>query len=374
MPVINRTAPLVTALVITVGLGACRYVDDNHAQASRTRSANTPPVAIAGEHQAVVLGATVLLDGSGSYDAEGDALSFNWTLRTASTLTPLPALDDTTAAVASFVANDPGVIYADLAVRDYGAASETATVSIVVLPPAHPRTADECADCHNGNNWQLLNRFDHDMALGECESCHDAVSTITLPAQHPDISDSCNACHSSRDWLLTPDLNSGKPAGHPASSDRCEACHTAGTDAAATTVAHDEVLAKCARCHNLPQTHRATSRQCNVCHLRSAWLPTYADPAPREQHLVHIDTGDACLACHDNQTWAVTSIDHRQIRGSCAVCHDNVSARGKNEQHAATTDNCGACHAVDTWAKVKPVDHGEVMPGNCMDCHKFSPP
>ena len=42
-------------------------------------AANTPPVADAGADQTVELGVTVTLDGSGSYDADGDALSYTWT-------------------------------------------------------------------------------------------------------------------------------------------------------------------------------------------------------------------------------------------------------------------------------------------------------
>ena len=43
-------------------------------------SANTVPVADAGEQQTVIVGDTVQLDGSGSFDADGDTLTYRWKL------------------------------------------------------------------------------------------------------------------------------------------------------------------------------------------------------------------------------------------------------------------------------------------------------
>ncbi|MEQ1870843.1 MAG: PKD domain-containing protein, partial [Vicinamibacterales bacterium] len=52
----------------------------NTTTATRTVKLNTTPVARAGDSQAVASGALVTLDGSGSNDADGDALTFKWTL------------------------------------------------------------------------------------------------------------------------------------------------------------------------------------------------------------------------------------------------------------------------------------------------------
>lgn len=54
----------------------------NHASGIRARlvTTNTPPVANAGPDQTVALGQTVTLDGSGSTDADGDSLTFTWTM------------------------------------------------------------------------------------------------------------------------------------------------------------------------------------------------------------------------------------------------------------------------------------------------------
>ena len=41
---------------------------------------NSPPVARAGGDRAVTLGATMTLDAAGSYDRDGDALTFSWSL------------------------------------------------------------------------------------------------------------------------------------------------------------------------------------------------------------------------------------------------------------------------------------------------------
>src|SRR5438270_14048861 len=43
---------------------------------------NTPPVANAGPDQTVKIGATVILNGSGSTDVDGNPLTYKWTLVT----------------------------------------------------------------------------------------------------------------------------------------------------------------------------------------------------------------------------------------------------------------------------------------------------
>ncbi|MFQ5658069.1 MAG: PKD domain-containing protein, partial [Candidatus Methylomirabilales bacterium] len=69
---------------------------------------NAPPVADAGPNQTVLVGMTVTLDGSGSSDADGDPVTFRWTL------TVLPAgsaaaVSDPTAARPFFMADRPGI-------------------------------------------------------------------------------------------------------------------------------------------------------------------------------------------------------------------------------------------------------------------------
>lgn len=78
---------------------------------------NTPPVANAGPDQQVYVTDTVTLDGSASSDADGNALTYAWTL------TSVPAgssasLSDATAVKPSFAVDKPGTYIASLVVND----------------------------------------------------------------------------------------------------------------------------------------------------------------------------------------------------------------------------------------------------------------
>ena len=96
--------------------------------AIEAQAANTPPIADAGGDQTVAAGALVTLSGRGSSDADGDALTYAWTL-----LTP-PGSTAALSAVAApepvFLADLPGRYEATLIVNDGQAASVPATVVV----------------------------------------------------------------------------------------------------------------------------------------------------------------------------------------------------------------------------------------------------
>lgn len=102
-------------------------------------TANTAPVAAAGPAQAVNRGATVALDGTGSNDANGDALTYNWTLTT-KPVGSTAALSSSTAAKPTFLADLAGAYTVNLVVSDgkasSAAASVTVTASVVNSAPA----------------------------------------------------------------------------------------------------------------------------------------------------------------------------------------------------------------------------------------------
>jgi hypothetical protein len=113
-----------------------------------------PPIAHAGDARTVEGGERVTLDGSYSWDADGDALTFTWT----QTEGPSVALDLTDPARPSFTAPTPGlagvvaqnqVLAFNLEVSD-GSASSTSEVRIMVLKPFNP-VADGPAVVTNGN-------------------------------------------------------------------------------------------------------------------------------------------------------------------------------------------------------------------------------
>ncbi len=78
---------------------------------------NSPPVADAGEDQTVFVTDTVLLDGNGSSDVDGDPLTFAWSF-TALPAGSLADFDDPFSATPSFDADLPGTYVAQLIVND----------------------------------------------------------------------------------------------------------------------------------------------------------------------------------------------------------------------------------------------------------------
>ena len=105
---------------------------------------NSPPVADAGPAQVIVqVGTTVHLDGSHSYDPDGDPITYGWSF------TSIPpgssaTLTGATTATPSFVADVDGTYVAQLVVRDPWVAGAPANVTVSfnnVKPVASPGTA-----------------------------------------------------------------------------------------------------------------------------------------------------------------------------------------------------------------------------------------
>jgi hypothetical protein len=98
---------------------------------------NTAPVANAGTDQTVAIGTTVVLDGSASRDADGNALVWKWALLTKPTGSAA-VLSDPSSARPSFLVDMAGEYVAQLIVNDGKADSPPATVMIKtqVMPPA----------------------------------------------------------------------------------------------------------------------------------------------------------------------------------------------------------------------------------------------
>jgi uncharacterized repeat protein (TIGR02543 family) len=109
---------------------------------------NDPPQADAGGEQTVEPGSVVTLDGSASYDPEGEPLSFQWTTLPGGTFTP--SLSSTTAAKPTFTAPaSSGWAEFMLTVTDNGGKTDTDTVKIWVQassPTNEPPTAEAAAD------------------------------------------------------------------------------------------------------------------------------------------------------------------------------------------------------------------------------------
>lgn len=97
--------------------------------------ANTPPMAHAGPDQTVTFGELVQLDGSGSTDADGDALDFNWGFSSLPS-SSVASLSDPEAAKPSFEVDVPGNYVLRLVVNDKDTESVPDTVTINTLNSA----------------------------------------------------------------------------------------------------------------------------------------------------------------------------------------------------------------------------------------------
>ena len=92
---------------------------------------NTPPVADAGMDQMIDLGMAVTLDGTGSYDDDGDALTYQWTISTQPPESSATLSGETTSAP-SFTPDVGGRYEIQLVVDDGTEFSAPDTVAIVV--------------------------------------------------------------------------------------------------------------------------------------------------------------------------------------------------------------------------------------------------
>ena len=104
---------------------------------------NNTPVADAGLDQTVALNATVMLDGSGSFDADGDALTYQWSFVSMPTGSAA-AFSEATAVDPDFVADVAGVYEVQLIVNDGTEDSAPDAVSITV--ENNPPVADAGAN------------------------------------------------------------------------------------------------------------------------------------------------------------------------------------------------------------------------------------
>jgi hypothetical protein len=107
---------------------------------------NTSPVADAGEDQDALVGHEVQLDGSASYDDDGDVLDYHWTLVGPSESTATLSGDDS--AFPTFVPDLPGVYEISLVVDDGQASSASDSVLVHVITAAE-LAEDLIAEAHD---------------------------------------------------------------------------------------------------------------------------------------------------------------------------------------------------------------------------------
>jgi RHS repeat-associated protein len=128
--------------MLTVTLGGC--FDDN--DGSARQQANTAPLANAGIDRMARVGGTVTLDGSGSSDADGDALDYAWSIQSApagSTST----LGEPASAMPTFYIDVPGMYVCSLVVNDglLDSAPDQVTLNTENTPPVADAGPDQTA-------------------------------------------------------------------------------------------------------------------------------------------------------------------------------------------------------------------------------------
>lgn len=142
----------IAALLAAVVLSACGGGDNDDQSVDPPAGPNPPvvvpntaPIAKAGADQNVVTNTTVTLDGTASTDADGDTLTYAWTL-TSKPTGSAANLSSGSVVRPTFVADVAGVYTASLTVNDGKANSEAASVTITAT------TANAAPVAHAGAN------------------------------------------------------------------------------------------------------------------------------------------------------------------------------------------------------------------------------
>jgi hypothetical protein len=144
-PTVNLTPDVPGDYVVTL------VVNDGKVDSSPTsatlRAVNVAPVANAGIDRSLQIGETAVLDGSASSDANGDALTYAWSV-TARPSGSAATLTDATQPVARLVPDLPGDYTLSLVVNDGAVASAQDTVQLTVVASGTNRapTADAGID------------------------------------------------------------------------------------------------------------------------------------------------------------------------------------------------------------------------------------
>lgn len=125
--------PIVLALMTGCG-GGGGGGDDTPNSGDNSGSPNQPPVAMAGADQVVTSGSLVTLDGSSSFDADGNIISYSWSQSSGQ---PSLSIQHTNTDTASF--NAPNVAIQtrfvfQLQVRDDSQAQDSDTLTVTVQP------------------------------------------------------------------------------------------------------------------------------------------------------------------------------------------------------------------------------------------------
>ncbi len=142
-----RIINIVAISVLAIAQAACG--GGGGTTGDSTQASNAVPIANPGALQNVVAGMAVTLDGSASNDADGDSLTYAWTLTT-KPVGSAAALAGATSAAPTFIADAAGTYVASLVVNDGKVSSTASTVMVTATtvnaaPVAHAGLAQNVA-------------------------------------------------------------------------------------------------------------------------------------------------------------------------------------------------------------------------------------
>lgn len=138
---VGLSPPLIQGMVApTIQTSLAQQQDDSSGEtpvlpvSGPFERAREPPIANAGPDQSVRMGAIVTLDGTESYDLEGESLAYSWT----QTSGPEVTLKDPTSVRPTFTSpdvRDNTTLTFSLEVNNGRQVSNVDMVSIIVMPP-----------------------------------------------------------------------------------------------------------------------------------------------------------------------------------------------------------------------------------------------
>ncbi len=154
-----------TALVLLIACSNSGQPDPSQHTNTITKDANQPPVAVV-EDQSALVGESVTLTGATSFDPEGAALTYTWSLRETPPLSHV-TLNDEQAEEVSFTPDRAGYYIVDLWVSDGELASAITTAVVSVF------STDQAPLANAGNDRVVLVGTDVYMSGGWSEDPND---------------------------------------------------------------------------------------------------------------------------------------------------------------------------------------------------------
>lgn len=146
-----------------------------------------------------------------------------------------------------------------------------------------------CATCHVTDNWNTINRFDHDFAdfplvgmhqIVPCQNCHIGNQFVGTADQCVDchkaddhhgggLGDQCQSCHSPNGWNLWQfdhEERTGYALEGAHNNLACDACHAPGSDPSNTSPV-------CGKCHQRQDIHNGGfGLDCGRCHSQDKFF------------------------------------------------------------------------------------------------------